>query len=411
MLDKDILLSSYGNWGDESAKMVYIDNLEEFIVKCNKSIDRGVELVSNSVYITLIDYLTELRPNSPVLHTIWDVDDNSVDFSKELDYMLKDSPILSIQVAKSVKDGNVKQFKEKLYNYPIEVMCAIKLSGQPIRVVYKDGVLVKATTRSRSAKGRDLTSQAITILGKKNNSLKGRGIVELRGDIVLPVGNLDKAKEYNSNITNIFNGLSCLLKDSVSDKEVRLLDIVFTDILGDMFMFDSMTSKYQLIERDGFETPLAFIDKVEKYSFEDDIVRIVGKMEVYTEDYKYNTEGVVLSIDDIEMFNTFGGTDKYSLGNMLLKLGQWRQESYSGVIKDIKWLDSNGKKTPVAILEEGITVGEGKVINSVPLYAPCYILMLEAYIGNKIHFRYAGDLGVIPSTIDGKIVVDKTDKG
>lgn len=411
MGDKDILLSTYGNWADESAKTVYIDNLEEFIVKCNKSMGRGVELVSDSVYRTLIDYLTELRPNSPILHTVWSVDDNSVDFSKELDSMLKANPVLSKQVVKSVKDSAIKQFKEKLYNYPIDVMCAVKLSGQPIRVVYKDGVIVKATTRSRSAKGRDLTSQAITILGKKNNSLKGRGIVELRGDIVLPVGNLDKAKEYNSNINNIFNGLSCLLKDSASDKEVRLLDIVFTDILGDMFMFDSLTSKYQFIERAGFETPLAFVDKVEKYSFEDDIVRIVGKMEAYAEDYKYNTEGVLLSIDDIDMFNVFGSLDNCSLGDVLLKLGQWRQESYSGVIKEIRWLDSNGKKTPVAILEEGVIVENGKVINSVPLYAPCYILMLEAYIGNIIHFRYAGELGVIPSTIDGKIVVDKIVKG
>lgn len=407
MCNRNILLSSYDNISCDIGNSVFIDKLENYIIRCNKAMLKGEGLVSVSVYNTLIDYLKELNSESGVLNTVYSIDDSSVDFSNELDINLKSNPMLPLKEVSNVKDVAIKQFKNKLYNYPTDVLCSIKLKGEPIRIVYKDGVIVKATVRGKYGRGKDITSQVITILGKKNSSLRGRGLVELRGDIILPITNLEKAKEYNKGVKNIHNGLVSLLKDGVSDKEVRLLDIVITDILGDGFMFDNLTGKYQFIERAGFETPLAFIDKVERFSFEDDIVRIIGKMEAYIEDYKYNTDGVVLSIDDLELHSRFGVVDNSSLGSLLLKLGQWRQESYKGVIKEIKWLDKGAKKTPVAILKDAIQIEEGIVIDRVPLYAPCYILMLEAYEGNTLHFRYAGRYGVIPTTVDGNLVVDK----
>lgn len=173
-------------------------------------------------------------------------------------------------------------------------------------------------------------------------------------------------------------------------------------------MFDTLSGKYGYMERLGFETPLAYKDTVERYSLEDDLARLVGKMEIMGEDYPYDTEGVMITIDDDEMFDNFGSGDKYRLGQMTLKVGSWKENSYSGVVKEIKWLDGKSKKIPVAILKEGVIVDRGHTITEIPLYAPCYIMMLEAYPDKVIHFRYGGDAGVVPTTSDGKIIVNKT---
>lgn len=407
-LDKGVLLSSYGDWNVESSKNVYIDKLEDFIAKNNKVMDKGADMVSDSEYCTLIDYLRELRPDSPLLCTKWGVDTNSVDFSTELDTLLNTNPIFSISTVSSVKDKTVKQFKEKLYNYPTGVLCSIKLKGYKIRVVYKDGVLVKATARGRSNRGVDLTRQAIVILDKKSKGLKGRGIVELRGDLVLSTSNLDKARSFNPSIQSTLSGVASLIQCGVSDKDIKLLDIIFSDIVGYNLMFSSLTERYQCIENLGFETPLATAATVEKYSLEDDLLRIVGKMEVLAVDYPYSTDGVIVTVNNEAVFLSFGIGANFEYGSMLLKIGMWKQDTYKGVISEIKWLEGKYKKTPVAILRDGVTIDSSIVVTTIPLYAPCYILMLEAYVDNLIYFRYGGIVGAIPTTVDGKLVIDKT---
>jgi hypothetical protein len=84
-----------------------------------------------------------------------------------------------------------------------------------------------------------------------------------------------------------------------------------------------------------------------------------------------------------------------------------------GKIKNIKWVHGKSKLTPVAQVCDpenpaaGVLTATGNTVVNVPLYAPCYILMLEAYVGNFVHFKYGGEAGVIPCLPNGQLVTDK----
>jgi len=388
-----------------NAKEEFIDELESTILYLNKKAMEGFPEVSDGVYDTLVDMLRELNPSSEVLATLWTEDDENAKV-EDVDKFLIEYPMLSIQTVKSLKDKFVQDFKELLPSYPIDLCFSIKENGHAVRVVYQDGVLVKATTRGRSTLGRDITRQMKVLLGKVNESLQDFGLVELRGEVVLPFENLEQARAYNPSIKSAFSGVASMLRDSASDEEISLLRFVCFDILSDIIEFDTWSGKFEFLRDIGFEVPIFVVLKTTKMSLEQVLQEGVNELDSLTSEYDYYTDGVVVYIDNIELFNQCGVEDKYRLGNMALKIGRWKQDMYSGVIEEIRWDKGKYKNTPVAVLKEGVLTATGNTVKNVPLYAPLYILLLEAYPNRVIHFRYGGEAGVVPVTSDGRLVVD-----
>ena len=74
---------------------------------------------------------------------------------------------------------------------------------------------------------------------------------------------------------------------------------------------------------------------------------------------------------------------------------------YSAKIVDIKWKRGKNKLSPVAFVEPTLTM-TGNTVQNVPLYNPYNILILNAYPGNTINFRYGGEAGVKPCLPSGE---------
>ena len=51
--------------------------------------------------------------------------------------------------------------------------------------------------------------------------------------------------------------------------------------------------------------------------------------------------------------------------------------------------------------ELGVLTASGNKVRRVPLYEPNNMLLLKAFVGNPIHFRYGGEAGVVPCYSDG----------
>ena len=56
--------------------------------------------------------------------------------------------------------------------------------------------------------------------------------------------------------------------------------------------------------------------------------------------------------------------------------------------------------------ELGVLTAGGNKVTRVPLYEPNNMLMLQAYKGEVVNFRYGGESGVIPCFPDGTPLVD-----
>lgn len=403
----ELILTRYGCWETEAEKEEYIDKLEALIERCNQATREGNPIVPDSIYDTCMDYLREVKPDSYLLHTVWSEDDPDTPFDEDIDQYLVSYPMLSIQTVKHITDKPVKDFQAKLPAGQVEVVASIKENGHGVRVIWQGGHLIKGTSRGRSTNGKDLTNQMKLILGDFCPDFEGLGLVEMRGEVLLPHDNLAEARKYNPSIKSAFSGVASMIRASATPEETQLLHVVFFDILTDELEFETLSEKYQYIEDCGFEAPENFTYDISRRSLEQDIDDIVTEMDMRTSDYPYYTDGVVMTINDLELFAEFGAEDKFRLGNLALKLGRWKQDAYSGIVKEIQWTEGKSKKTPVAILEEGVLTATGATVTNIPLYAPLYILMLEAYPGNVINFRFGGEAGVIPITPDGRLVTDK----
>ena len=405
------LIKDYSEMTTPEAQQTYIEALEDFIGQCRAAANRGEELVSDAVYDTAVDTLRQIKPDSPIFDTTWS-EDAGTPVDENVDKYLINNPMMSILTIKDVKVKELQPFTNAVLSnkdatYGIQLHASMKMNGHGIRYVYNNGDFVKAHTRGRASNGRDITRALSLILPQHIAALEGKGIVEFRGELLLPYSNMQAARTYKPDIKSAFTGVSAMIRESASDAEYQLLKVVTYAAYNDTFNFNSMTQMYQFISSCGLEVPIH-----KAYTFNGTDVptactQIVDEFEQLQTNYDYFTDGVVLSIDDMGLLNSLGTDKTTRIGNVALKIGFWKQDMYSAVVDHIEWNEGRTKLTPVAVCEPTLTAN-GASVSNVPLYAPIHILALEAYPGNTIHFRFGGEAGVVPCFPDGRLVTDAT---
>lgn len=383
----------------------FADRLEECIEECNKAQAQGEALVSDGVYDVMIERLKQIRPDADVLHHTWSEDTEG--FEEDIDSMLMAYPMKSIRTIKSIYDDDLKDFKSRIHEDTV-VNVSMKENGHGVRLVYCFGVFSKGRSRGRSTNGKDLFRQLSMIVPEYIEAFENYPVVEVRGEVVLSFKNLEKARQYNPKIKSAFSGVASMIRDSATDEEVKLLNFVAYNVFAEGLSFDTLSDKFDYLQdKCGFEVPMWDNYTISKSTFEDDIENILQGMEDMCDeyDYWYYTDGLVVAIDNSAVFDACGEEDKFRLGNVALKMGRWEQNINEGIIERIKWINGKSKKTPVAVLADGgVLTATGNTVVNVPLYAPCYILMAEAYPGRVIHFKYGGEAGVIPCLADGTLL-------
>ena len=400
-----LLMDLHNSIDEQGVTDEYIEALESFIIECNEAEARGEELVDDSVYDTVKEWLEDANPDSDVLKHVWSKDESAL---TDLDVYQAKFPMVSIQTIKDLSDKGVDDFINRLPVDGSDVMmsASMKMNGHGIRVVFKDGELVKAHTRGRSSNGRDITRQCKLFIGDKPN-MKGLGLVEVRGEVLLPFANLDAAKQFNPDIKSAFSGVASMIKDSATDDEIKLLRFVAYNIYYEGMQFTKLSEKLDKLEEYGFEVPYQGCFTVNKNNCKqkfDWIVGIFAKKQDGAdgkEPYAYYTDGVVVAVDNIKQFESFGGEEHHHFGNLALKIGRWKQDMYSAKIVEIKWKRGKNKLSPVAVVEPTLTM-TGNTVQNVPIYNPYNILILNAYPGEIIHFRYGGEAGVKPCLPTGE---------
>lgn len=412
-----------------------IDRVEAFIDACNVAAADfdGEPLVEDAIYDRLIEILKETSPESGLLAHLWDdtEDVTTTDIDPELDKYLLNHPMLSIQTVKSWNEpGFMDLFAAiedmKVADNGTSIFFASKINGHGIRVVYKDGRLVKATSRARASKGRNITRQMRNILGEYNENLAALGIVEIRGEVCLHTSKMDEARKFNPTVKSPFSAVSSLLKPSSTPEENSLLEFLAYRGYYDGSGFDTREEEYQFLDESGFDTPYyVSLEVSDEEDTLDAITEVFNEFEDNYEEYGYFCDGVVLEINDQYCFDSMGTEGPRSKGNVALKVGAWEQNLYSGYVQTIIWAEGKSKFSPVAIVatepgmatfnednqitnmnELGVLTSNGATVRNVPLYEPKNILILEAYKDNPIHFRFGGESGVVPCDPMGRLLKD-----
>ena len=402
------LLSQVDLYGVSSLQEDKIEALERYIQDCNEAMNGdGEPLVEDAIYDKLVQLLTQVRSDSPVLQELWSEDDEVVGSYNKL---LEENPMVSILTVKSWNDDAITQFIQRMpetANY----LASYKINGHGIRVVYNDGNLVEATTRGRSTNGRDITEHVKIILGDYNEALSDYGLVEIRGELALKLSNLDKAREFTPGLKSAFSAVSSLIKPSATKEEVELLDFLTYGVYIEDYDFSSKEEVFSQLSEWGFETTeYISLEEISKDDLLENMKEVVSALESNYEEFGYFCDGVVFEVSDGDVRSYLEGEGKYHDYNLALKVDSWSQDIYTGYIKEVTWKRGKFKLNPVAVVvedlnsNEGVLTVQGNRVKNIPLYNPKNILILKAYIGSPLSFKYGGEAGVVPCFPDGKLL-------
>lgn len=291
-------------------------------------------------------------------------------------------------------------FKKRLEEYEdmtgvnsIELMASIKENGHAIRLVYQRGQLIRATTRGRKKKGRDITRHMSYVVPTYVSQWEDIDILEVRGEALVSLSSFEVVKNY---LKTPLSAVTSILRDSAEEHEFDLLSCICYKIICKDELYETLEDELLELEECGFEVPLRV--KVNGANSRN-IEKIANKLldhfasKIDAEDYDYYTDGIVLTVNDNSTFAGFGTEGNYNLGNLALKMGQWESSIYLSVIEDILWVPGKKYITPKAVIRP-VATSSGAVVTTVPLYNVGVMERYGLVPGSEIYFKFGGETGV-----------------
>jgi DNA ligase (NAD+) len=297
----------------------------------------------------------------------------------------------------------VKRISKLAGRENIEFFMDLKMDGLACALVYQDGILVQGVTRGDGFVGEDVTMNIRTIesipLRLRQSKdygqfLKGR--TEIRGEIVMYKDqfaklNAEREKQGLPKFANPRNLAAGTIRQ-LDPKLVAARPLQFHDydLLRDS-PADVPTNEYayQAIRELGLRANLEA--KTAKSAKE--VMNFAAKWEEKRKDLSFNTDGLVVKVNDRGLFRRLGVVGKAPRGAVAYK---YPAEQSTTKVKDIfVSIGRTGSATPVAMLEPVVVAGS--TVQMATLHNEGEVHRKDIRIGDTVIVQKAGD--VIPEVV------------
>ncbi|MBI2609851.1 NAD-dependent DNA ligase LigA [Candidatus Giovannonibacteria bacterium] len=288
-----------------------------------------------------------------------------------------------------------------------ELFAEMKFDGLATSIFYKNGVLEYAATRGNGLVGEDVTQNIKTIeaiplalevhsevspfLKKNIERVIEKGELEIRGEVIITKKAFEKINSAQkkkggivyANPRNLAAGSLRQLDPKITAE--RHLDFHAWDIVDEIGQ-RAHSEEHAILEALGFKT-----DKGAGIISEpENLFKMLEKIGQEREKLAYEIDGVVVQVNDNEIFRRLGVVGKAPRGAIAFKFSP---KEATTIIKDILiQVGRTGKLTPVAILEP-VQIG-GVTVSRASLHNEEEIKRLGLKIGDTVIVGRAGD--VIP---------------
>ncbi len=371
-------------------------------------------IISDAVYDSLFHELTLLEEQYPNLITP-DSPSQRVGakpaekFSKVMHQkrMFSINDVFNFDELEKWQERLIKLGAEKAINKS-GYFCELKMDGLAVSLIYKDGLLVQGATRGDGTIGEDVT-QNLKAIGSvplrllqnakrkmfnakeslfRNNEYIIANI-EVRGEVFLSKADFDKLNSEREK-----QGLPKYANPrNIAAGSVRQLDSQVTaDRDLDFFVYsviDDLDFKYHHEEHDLAEDLGFKINKNNKRCKNlDEVKEYLLDWSKKKENLPYQTDGVVIVLDDKKEFERLGAVGKAPRGMIAYK---FPAEEAQSVVRDIIiQVGRTGKLTPVAVMDP--TVVAGSTVSRATLHNADEIMRKDIQIGDTVVIRKAGDI-------------------
>ncbi|MFH1608803.1 MAG: NAD-dependent DNA ligase LigA [Patescibacteria group bacterium] len=287
-------------------------------------------------------------------------------------------------------------------NKKIDYFCEVKFDGLAVSLIYEKGIFTRGATRGDGFIGEDITQNLRTI---KSIPLKLNGLfsdyMEVRGEAVmskttLEILNKKNEKENKQLFANTRNAAAGSLRqlDPKLSAE-RKLDFFAYDIAEivdekNKEKIINHSDKHELLKKLGFKVDNhdAFCKNIPE------VINFIKKFQKIRDDFEYGTDGIVVSVDNLELQETLGIVGKAPRYMVAFK---YPAERATTVIKEIKVnVGRTGVLTPLAIFNS--TLVAGSVVSKATLHNMDQIERLDVRIGDTVVILKAGD--VVPAVVE-----------
>lgn len=281
---------------------------------------------------------------------------------------------------------------------PHEFIADIKMDGLACALVYEDGELVQAITRGDSRVGENVTSNVRTIQNvplrlraTQRFSYLLRGRTEIRGEIVMYKRDFDALNKKREKAGEpLFKNPRNLAAGTIRQLDPRLvaerpLHFVGYDILREQADdIDTNAVGYKAMSELGITT--SKMTKVLKNI--DEIMRYADEVERQRADLPFNTDGLVIKINNRAQFSELGVVGKSPRGAVAYK---YAAEEATTIVRDIVIsIGRTGAATPVAVFDP-VQVA-GTTVQHASLHNADEIARLDIRRGDTVIIYKAGDI-------------------
>ena len=318
--------------------------------------------------------------------------------TKNFDTVVHDHRMYSLDNSYSKEDLEdwEKRIQRNLGDVAVAFTCELKYDGASISITYEKGKLVKAVTRGDGFQGDDVTNNIKTI---KSVPLQLKGAYpekfEIRGEIVLPFDGFRKMNEERvangeepyMNPRNTASG-SLKLQDS-SLVAQRPLECLLYSIVGRDL---GIHTQFQMLEKArewGFKVPIA----TKLCHSTDEVMAFVDAWDINRHELPYETDGVVVKVNNLEHQEELGYTAKSPRWAMAYK---FKAEQVFTVLNEITYqVGRTGAITPVANLEPVLLAGT--TVKRASLHNADQIEKLDIRVRDTVFVEKGGE--IIPKII------------
>ena len=379
-----------------------IEKMREDILKYNQYYYTNNEsLISDVEYDNLIKELKELEEQYPQFKSVESptekVGATNLRESK-FQKITHKKPMLSL--SNTYNEGEIGDFIERVRKLipedkELKYALELKLDGLSISVQYEKGKLVRGVTRGDGAIGEDVTENIMEI-ATIPHELPEPLDLEVRGEIVLPLSNFLKLNEKRMEageevFANPRNAASGTLRqiDSSIIKERGLDSYFYFLVDAEKYGVKTHSESIKFLEKLGFKTT-GVCEVLESAS---KLKKRIDYWEKEKENLDYETDGMVIKVDELELWNILGNTTKSPRWAIAYK---FPAKQVTTTMLGVTWqVGRTGKVTPVAELEEVLL--SGSKVKRASLHNFHEIERKDIRIGDKVFIEKAAE--IIPQVV------------
>lgn len=395
-----------------------MENMREIVDKLNLwayhyyTLDEP--LVSDAEYDKLYDELLKLEKKTGIVLDNSPTQRVGGDVLEKFEKHIHLQELYSLQKAQSIEElrefcRRCEKFLKEYnslhnVNKKLEYYVEFKFDGLTINLTYDNGKLISASTRGNGIYGEEVFEQVKTI---KSIPLEidYNGLVEIQGEAIMPLSALKKYNELNEiPLKNARNAAAGAIRNLDPKKTAqRNLDAFIYNVgFKANAPFKTQEEMIDFLRKNKF--------KVNNYEKKcetlEQIIEKIQEIEKLRKEVDYLTDGAVIKVNDFELREYFGYTNKFPRFAIAYK---FEAQEYSTILKDVVWnVGRSGKVTPTAILEE-VEIGD-VTVKRATLNNYDDIQRKNVKINSRVLVRRSNDvipeiLGVLPREDSNEIEI------